>query len=187
MFVCYSVFKTYVIEKICLYGIMSLTPMFLCLTQKPHPVRLGWGCVPRERENQINTLVLKDINFTINIIDCLITERLIPWINLKCSRGKSLPKPLRRRGCPYCIQVEITKYMWADLGTSPPLEGLGEAFLGGAFTLPVVQCGLHSPRLLERGRGWGFFPLLLSSSTIRRSLQPTLASIPFPAWRPHEA
>ena len=37
----------------------------------------GGEAVPQERENQINTLVLKDINFTINIIDCLITERLI--------------------------------------------------------------------------------------------------------------
>ena len=86
MLVCYSVSKTYVIEKICLYSIMSLTPMFLCLTQKPHPVRrpplcrrgAGGEAVPRQRENQINTLVLKDINFTINIIDYLITERLIP-------------------------------------------------------------------------------------------------------------
>ena len=41
MFVCYSVFKTYVIEKLCLHGILSLNPMFFCLTQKPHPVRLG--------------------------------------------------------------------------------------------------------------------------------------------------
>ena len=39
---------------------------------------VGGEAVPQERENQINTLVLKDINFTINIIDCLITERLIP-------------------------------------------------------------------------------------------------------------
>ena len=39
---------------------------------------LGVRLYHRERENQINTLVLKDINFTINIIDCLITERLIP-------------------------------------------------------------------------------------------------------------
>ena len=83
MFVCYSVSKTYVIKKLCLFGILSLNPMFFCLIQKPHPVSWGWGCVPRKRENQINTLVLKDINFTINIIDCLITERLIPWINLK--------------------------------------------------------------------------------------------------------
>ena len=56
---------------------MSPNPMFLCLTQKPHPVRrpplcrrgAGGEAVPRKRENQINTLVLKDINFTINIIE----------------------------------------------------------------------------------------------------------------------
>ena len=67
---------------------MLLTPcvhLLFCL-QNPYssvshksPTPLGWGeAMPRERENQINTLVLKDINFTINIIDCLITERLIP-------------------------------------------------------------------------------------------------------------
>ena len=52
----------------------SLTPL------GPPLCRRGAGgeAVPRKRENQINTLVLKDINFTINIIDCLITERLIP-------------------------------------------------------------------------------------------------------------
>ena len=53
MFICYYVSKAYA----------------FCLTQKPHPV-LGRGeAVPREQENQINTLVLKDINFTINIIE----------------------------------------------------------------------------------------------------------------------
>ena len=84
MFICYSVFKTYVIEK---YVFLSfrLKSMLLCLQSPCSSVShksltlLGWGeAVPRERENQINTLVLKDINFTINIIDCLITERLIP-------------------------------------------------------------------------------------------------------------
>ena len=56
---------------------MSLKPCTSVLHKSPTP--LGWGeAVPRKRENQINTLVLKDINFTINIIDCLITERLIP-------------------------------------------------------------------------------------------------------------
>ena len=101
--------------------------MFLCLTQKPHPVRrpplcrrgAGGEAVPRERENQINTLVLKDINFTINIIE-LSYYRTIDTLNQsnKCSRGKkeirpsnSLPKPLRRRGCPYCIKFEIAKYI----------------------------------------------------------------------------
>ena len=111
----YSVFKTYVIKKLCLFGIMSLNPMFFCLTQKPHPVRrpplcrrgAGGEAVPRERENQINTLVLKDINFTINIIE-LSYYRTIDTLNQpkKCPRGieadtkESLPKPLRRRGCP---------------------------------------------------------------------------------------
>ena len=70
--------KPYVTIPLCSYVTLSSKPMFFCLTQKPHPVSLERGCVTRERENQINTLVLKDINFTINIIDCLITERLIP-------------------------------------------------------------------------------------------------------------
>ena len=95
MLVCYSVFKTYVIEKICLFVIpskiyvtLSSKPMFLCLTQKPHPVRrpplcrrgAGGEAVPRKRENQINTLVLKDINFTINIIE-LSYYRTIDTLN----------------------------------------------------------------------------------------------------------
>ena len=56
---------------------MSLKPCTSVLYKSPTPLAWG-GAVPRKRENQINTLVLKDINFTINIIDCLITERLIP-------------------------------------------------------------------------------------------------------------
>ena len=48
----------------------------------------GGEAVPRERENQINTLVLKDINFTINIIE-LSYYRTIDTLNQpkKCSRG----------------------------------------------------------------------------------------------------
>ena len=95
MLVCYSVSKTYVIEKICLFVIpskiyvtLSSKPMFFCLTQKPHPVRrpplcvrgAGGEAVPQERENQINTLVLKDINFTINIIE-LSYYRTIDTLN----------------------------------------------------------------------------------------------------------
>ena len=76
----------YVTNVLCSPVTLSSKPMFLRLIQKPHPVRrpplcrrgAGGEAVPRKRENQINTLVLKDINFTINIIDCLITERLIP-------------------------------------------------------------------------------------------------------------
>ena len=81
---------------------MSPNPMFLCLTQKPHPVRrpplcrrgAGGEAVPRERENQINTLVLKDINFTINIIE-LSYYRTIDTLNQsnKCSRGKKESRP----------------------------------------------------------------------------------------------
>ena len=56
---------------------MSLKPCTSVLHKSPTPLA-GGEAVPRKRENQINTLVLKDINFTINIIDCLITERLIP-------------------------------------------------------------------------------------------------------------
>ena len=69
------------LELLCLQNLCppvlhkSLTPL-----GAPLSVGEGLGVRPyhRERENQINTLVLKDINFTINIIDCLITERLIP-------------------------------------------------------------------------------------------------------------
>ena len=92
MFICYYVSKAYVLPfdnkgnestllpkgDYTLFKFLAANLEFFCLTQKPHPV-LGRGeAVPQERENQINTLVLKDINFTINIIGCLITERLIP-------------------------------------------------------------------------------------------------------------
>ena len=56
--------------------LLCLYPCSSVLYKSPTPS--GGEAVPRKRENQINTLVLKDINFTINIIDCLITERLIP-------------------------------------------------------------------------------------------------------------
>ena len=62
------------------YVLLLLCLQSLCSSVSyKSPTQLAGGeAVPRERENQINTLVLKDINFTINIIDCLITERLIP-------------------------------------------------------------------------------------------------------------
>ena len=76
---------------------MLLSPcvrMLLCLqilcssVSHKSPTPLGWGgAMPRERENQINTLVLKDINFTINIIelsyyrtiDTLNQSKMLPW------------------------------------------------------------------------------------------------------------
>ena len=78
---------------------MLLSPhvrMLLCLQnlcssvshKSPTPVRrtplcrrgAGGEAVPRKRENQINTLVLKDINFTINIIE-LSYYRTIETLN----------------------------------------------------------------------------------------------------------
>ena len=62
------------------------------LTPLGAPLSVGEGqggeAVPRERENQINTLVLKDINFTINIIE-LSYYRTIDTLNQsnKCSRS----------------------------------------------------------------------------------------------------
>ena len=78
----------YVTKVLCLYVTMSSKPVSSCLTQKPHPVRrpplcrrgAGGEAVPRKRENQINTLVLKDINFTINIIE-LSYYRTIDTLN----------------------------------------------------------------------------------------------------------
>ena len=83
---------TIVIANLCLSVLLSKTllltscvHLLFCLQSLCSSVLyksltpLGWGeAMPRKRENQINTLVLKDINFTINIIYCLITERLIP-------------------------------------------------------------------------------------------------------------
>ena len=82
------------------YSLSYITIDFIksqpCGKQKPHPFRrpplcrrgAGDEAVPRKRENQINTLVLKDINFTINIIE-LSYYRTIDTLNQskKCSRG----------------------------------------------------------------------------------------------------
>ena len=75
--------------------------MLLCLkilctsVSYKSPTPLGWGeAIPRKRENQINTLVLKVINFTINIIE-LSYYRTINTLNQpnKCSRGKKESRP----------------------------------------------------------------------------------------------
>ena len=71
----------------CVRMLLCLYPCSSVLYKSPTP--LGWGgAMPRERENQINTLVLKDINFTINIIE-LSYYRTIETLNQpkKCSRG----------------------------------------------------------------------------------------------------
>ena len=143
---------------------LSSKPMFFCLTQKPHPVRrpplcrrgAGGEAMPRKRENQINTLVLKDINFTINIIelsyyrtiDTLDQPKKAPVVK-KRKPPQAPPREgmsLIRSHISSCFKLYPTK-------TSPPLEGLGEASLGEAFfpNLLLVHSLLYSPFLSVRG------------------------------------
>ena len=65
------------------YSALTRVPPSYTKASPPAPLcRRGAGgeAVPRERENQINTLVLKDINFTINIIE-LSYYRTIDTLN----------------------------------------------------------------------------------------------------------
>ena len=122
---------------------------------------LAWGeAVPRKRENQINTLVLKDINFTINIIE-LSYYRTIETLNQsnKCSRGKKESRPKRKptlkkppqappkEGMSLTLLTYFHRFKLYAIRTSPPLEGLGEA----VFTQPLVHSLLYSPFLSGRG------------------------------------
>ena len=133
--------------------------MFLCLTQKPHPVRrpplcrrgAGGEAVPRERENQINTLVLKDINFTINIIE-LSYYRTIDTLNQsnKCSRSMKKKKPPQappKEGMSLIPSHISSCFKLYPIRTSPPSEGLGEAsFLEGLYpACGPVWSSLPSP------------------------------------------
>ena len=134
--------------------------MFFCLTQKPHPVRrpplcrrgAGGEAVPRKRENQINTLVLKDINFTINIIE-LSYYRTIDTLNQPKNAPVVLPPQAPLGGdVPNPTYDAFIRFKLYPIRTSPP-RGAWGGFSRGLLTLPAVLCGLHSPRLLERGRG----------------------------------
>ena len=133
---------------------MSLKPCTSVLYKSPTP--LAWGeAVPRKRENQINTLVLKDINFTINIIE-LSYYRTIDTLNQPKNAPVVLPPQAPpKEGMSLTLLTYFHRFKLYAIRTSPPLEGLGEAFfLGvGLLTLPVVLCGLHSPLHSERGRG----------------------------------
>ena len=133
--------------------------MFLCLTQKPHPVRrpplcrrgAGGEAMPRKRENQINTLVLKDIHFTINIIE-LSYYRTIETLNQskKAPVVKASPSPSKGGDVPNPTYNAFIRFKLYPIRTTPPLEGLGEAFFPN---LLLVHSLLYSPFLLERGRG----------------------------------
>ena len=91
------IFKNLLLQILHSYITLYSKPVYSALTRVPPsytplgaPLSVGaWGeAVPQERENQINTLVLKDINFTINIIE-LSYYRTIDTLNQsnKCSRG----------------------------------------------------------------------------------------------------
>ena len=72
---------TIVIENLCLSVLLSHTKASPLLGAPPLCRRgAGGEAMPRKRENQINTLVLKDINFTINIIE-LSYYRTIDTLN----------------------------------------------------------------------------------------------------------
>ena len=75
---------------LCLQSLCS-SVLYKSLTPLGAPLSVGEGLgvrlYHRKRENQINTLVLKDINFTINIIelsyyrtiDTLNQSKMLPW------------------------------------------------------------------------------------------------------------
>ena len=156
MFICYYVSKAYVLPfdnkgnestllpkgDYTLFKFLAANLEFFCLTQKPHPVRrpplcrrgAGGEAVPRKRENQINTLVLKDINFTINIIE-LSYYRTIDTLNQSKNapvvKKRKPPQAPPREGMSLIHSHISSCFKLYPTKTSPPLEGLGEAFWGG--------------------------------------------------------
>ena len=73
--------KKYVFVALCLKNMLLCLQNLCTSVLHKSPTPLAWGeAVPRKRENQINTLVLKDINFTINIIE-LSYYRTIDTLN----------------------------------------------------------------------------------------------------------
>ena len=145
--------------------------MFLCLTQKPHPVRrpplcrrgAGGEAIPRKRENQINTLVLKDINFTINIIE-LSYYRTIDTLNQskKCSRGikrkptlKKPPQAPPEEGMSLSLLTYFRSFQTISNKDIPSFGGAWGGFLREAFfpNLPLVHSLLYSPFLSVWNQG----------------------------------
>ena len=90
---------------------------------------LGVRLYHRKRENQINTLVLKDINFTINIIE-LSYYRTIDTLNQSKNAPvvKASPSPSKGGDVPNPTYDAFIRFKLYPIRTSPPLEGLGEAF-----------------------------------------------------------
>ena len=166
----------YVTNVLCSSVTLSSKPMFLRLTQKPHPVRRpplcrrgagGEAVYHRERENQINTLVLKDINFTINIIelsyyrtiDTLNQSKMLPWYIKRKPPKRKPPQAPPREGMSLIRSHISSRFKLYPIRTSPPLEGLGEASLRGL--LPCLWSSVvFTPLSIRRGGGGEAFLLL---------------------------
>ena len=80
---------------------------------------------------------------------------MLPWYKKKADPKESLPKPLRREGMSITLLTGSQSFQTISNKDIPSFGGAwgGFFFGGGAFTLPVVLCGLHSPLHSERGRG----------------------------------
>ena len=128
----------YVRMLLCLYPCSSVL-------YKSPTLFLGVRLCHRERENQINTLVLKDINFTINIIelsyyrtiDTLNQSKKAPVVKKKADPQKASPSPSKGGDVPNPTYIRFKLY---PIRTSPPKATLsrgrgagGEAWAWGGF------------------------------------------------------
>ena len=68
-------------------------------------------------------------------------------------KKKKPPQAPPKEGMSLTLLTYFHRFKLYAIKTSPPSEGLGEAFFP---TLPLVHSLLYSPFLLIRGRGWGF-------------------------------
>ena len=149
------------------YSLSYITIDFIqsqsCGKQKPHPIRrpplcrrgAGGEAMPRERENQINTLVLKDINFTINIIE-LSYYRTIDILNQSKNAPVVLPPQAPpKEGMSPSLLTYFRSFQTIPNKDIPSFGGawVGFFFGGRTFTLPLVHSLLYSPFLSVRGRG----------------------------------
>ena len=95
--------------------------------------------------------------------------KMLPWhVYLEADTKESLPKPLKE-GMSLTLLTYFHRFKLYAIRTSPPLEGLGEAFFPN---LPLVLPLLYSPFLSVWGRG------LLPSSSLDYPHPPATPSMP---------
>ena len=115
---------------------------------------------------------MKDINFTINIIelsyyrtiDTLNQSKMLPWYE----KEEASPSPSKGGDVPNPTYDAFIRFKLYPIRTSPPLEGLGEAFFfGGGASYPACGPGFSSlPSTFGSGAGVGLFFLAgLSTDT----------------------